>query len=153
MYLHYQITRLARDQKNHLTRRLCRDSNWPFTGDLSSDEMVCMLDSYFGKRRTPSCIPPRCPYDRLYHNTIGWNQSAIKDTRQNFKECQFSANQEDKQRSVVVCANATYGHYLDRFTDFMFKDHGRVQTCKAFYSHGKISTLPPIEDLNHTHDS
>ncbi|BFZ19143.1 hypothetical protein BsWGS_22182 [Bradybaena similaris] len=146
-----QQEKVARAQKCHMARQVCQDSNWPFTGDLSPEQIACMTDSYFGRRRSESCIPARCAYDSLFHRNTGWNQWARMDTRENFRECQYSANLEDKQRTVPVCGNSAYGHYLDRFIDFTYKDHAHVSTCKEFYQNGPISTLPSVKDLDQKH--
>ncbi|GFN92268.1 hypothetical protein PoB_001877400 [Plakobranchus ocellatus] len=78
----------------HIMANWCKESRWPYTTKLSSQEITCMRDSYFGKRALPTALEQVSNYDRIHHPDEGWDQRAKIASRQFLKPIQISARSE-----------------------------------------------------------
>ncbi|XP_012941514.1 uncharacterized protein C5orf49 homolog [Aplysia californica] len=131
--------------KRHLTTKMCKQSRFPFTDQLSAQQMVCMRDTYAGHRRFTSAVLKKRLYDRLSQWETGWNQRSHRGDRQENRNLQLSSRDEEKFRVVPVLANSIYGH-RPYSLDYLSGQHSRYSQLKReVYSRNNIKclSLPP----------
>ncbi|RUS91766.1 hypothetical protein EGW08_000474 [Elysia chlorotica] len=144
LYRHREIVKKqTRIAKNHIGEKLCSESRWPYTTTLTPQQIACMRDCYCGRRVQPTALKTRSAYDRIHEPEEGWDPMSRLGSRHFLKPLQISAREEEKYRTRVLCANATYGHRAKHFYDFQNKENRRTCYTKHFLSRNGCS-LPPL---------
>ncbi|KAK0061803.1 hypothetical protein Bpfe_008718 [Biomphalaria pfeifferi] len=140
-----QINRNISIYKRHPTTKMCRESRWPYTDQLTPQEIACLRDSYCGCRKKTTCVEYVSNYDRINNPVMGYDQRLLKDNMFHKPTVMISARKEERTRKVNVEVNMSYGRYRDYMIDNVNLLYPREFLCHKQFTRGNgMRTLPPL---------
>lgn len=131
----------------NVVARRCSQSNFPYTANLTLEEIACLRDTYAGPRRKLPSINPDRQYDRIFHLEQDWDQRTHRDDAQFLPDCQRTYKDEDFIRAVPLCANSIYGHRHYTHVDYLTNHRPKVFSLrKVMYTTNRVKTMHPFEE-------
>ncbi|KAH9502936.1 hypothetical protein Btru_072411 [Bulinus truncatus] len=144
-----QVKRIKSIHEKHLSTAQCKQSRWPYTDQLTPQEIATLRDSYCGHRKKQTCVDYVSNFDRINHPVSGYDQRLIKDNMFHKPTVMISARDEERYRRVNVEVNMTYGRYQDHMLDITNLLYPRESVClKQFTKGNGMRTLPPLNKAN-----